>query len=111
MVRVLTCCLTMVIITGCNPLVDLAAVPATIGVLGATKKLPSDHMLSSMTGRDCSVIHFEKTGDYCPPYPQEIDRSKITCIKTLGDVECHQQPDRYAHGEHSLASPPPMPKL
>ena len=77
--------------------------------LPATGKLPTDHALTWATGRDCSILHYEKTGDYCPPFPQEIDRSKLVCTKTLGGTECHERGDRYATRDRPLASPPPPP--
>jgi hypothetical protein len=75
--------------------------------LPQTKKLATDHLLSSYTGRDCSIIHYEKEGEYCVPYPKEIDRSKLVCVKTLGGVECHQRPDPYLGQVQALGSPPP----
>ncbi len=111
MSRLMVAGLCLMTLTGCEAMMVAASVPLAAGMttLPQTKKLPTDHVLSSATGRDCSVLSYEKTGTYCPPYPQEVDRSKLTCIKTLGEVECHQQPDRYANGERTLASPPPPP--
>jgi len=109
--RLMMAGLGLMILAGCEPLIAAASVPVAAGAatLPQTKKLPTDHALSSVTGLDCSVINYEKTGTYCPPYPRPVDRSKLTCIKTLGDVECHQQPDLYANGERTLGSPPPPP--
>jgi len=83
------------------------ALGTTLLTLPATKKLPTDHVMSWVTGRDCSIIHYEKDGDFCPPNPKEIDRSDLVCVKTLGAVECHPRNDRYATNDRALASPPP----
>ena len=109
--KVVIILLCLATLEGCEAMMVAATIPVATGAttLSQTKKLPTDHALSSATGKDCSALSYEKTGVYCPPYPQEVDRSKLACIKTLGDVECHQQPDRYANGERTLASPPPPP--
>ncbi len=110
MLRRLAVVLVMGLLTGCDPLIGMAVASPAIAVLGSTpqtKKLPADHALSAVTGRDCSAVNYEKTGQYCPPYPQDIDRSNLSCIKTLGAVECYRRPNRYANGERTLASPPP----
>ena len=108
--RMMATGVVLLLVAGCAPMLGLVVATPTVSAMGTlpqTKKLPADHVLSSMTGRDCSAIHYEKTGEYCPAYSREIDRSQITCFKTLGDVECRQQPDRYSNGERILASPPP----
>ncbi|MEI6986474.1 MAG: hypothetical protein WCK65_10110 [Rhodospirillaceae bacterium] len=86
------------------------ALGTTLLTLPATKKLPTDHVLTWATGKDCSIIHFEKEGEYCKSYPQEVDRSKLVCTKTLGGVDCHERPDRHAGNERILASPAPPPR-
>ncbi|CAK0759501.1 hypothetical protein CCP1ISM_900003 [Azospirillaceae bacterium] len=98
--------MAMVGIAGCEP---VTGVGIGVSSLSATKKLPTDHLISSMTGRDCSVVSYEKTGEYCPPPPREIDRSDTYCFKTLGGVECHDRPDPYRNRNQSLASPLPKP--
>lgn len=81
-------------------------VGADLVTLNATKKTIGDHVVSAATGRDCSVISFEKTGDYCPD-KVVVDRSRVYCYRTLADVECHHIPDPYRNGNTALASPPP----
>jgi hypothetical protein len=98
----------MLLLAGC------AAAPVVAGVAGAdyaqttaTKKTLIDHVASSVTGEDCSVIAFSETGTYC----QEkivVQRPPIYCFKTLGDVECHNAPDPYRNSDTALASPPPV---
>ncbi len=102
--------LSVMMLTGCIPMMAATGtVAGSVVTLPETKKLSTDHALSAATGRDCSIISYEKTGTYCPPYPEAVDRSRLTCIRTLGEVECHQQPDLYANRERTLASPPPPP--
>ncbi len=96
--------------TGATGAAATAAVPAVLATslltLPQTKKLPTDHLASWATGRDCSVVHYEQDGQYCMDPPKEVDRQKLYCFKTLGAVECHQRPDPYYTGERVLASPP-----
>ncbi|CAK0758603.1 exported hypothetical protein [Azospirillaceae bacterium] len=87
--------------------VGAGAGAVTLGSLSATKKLPTDHLLSMATGRECSIVTFEQTGHYCPPNIT-VDRSGVYCYRTLGEVDCHQLPDPYQNGQSQLASPPPV---
>ena len=80
--------------------------PAAMLTLPQTKKLPTDHVASWITGRDCSIISYEKDGVLCPEAPKQVDVSKLYCIKTLGTVECHQRPDPYYGGQKILGTPP-----
>lgn len=83
-----------------------AVVGADIVTLNATKKTIGDHVASAATGKDCSIISFTQSGDYCPD-KVVVDRSRLYCYRTLADVECHHIPDPYKNGNTALASPPP----
>ncbi|RUQ70848.1 hypothetical protein [Azospirillum doebereinerae] len=100
--------LAAVAVGGCSSPPPL--VPTLIGVdmiaLNATKKTVGDHIVSAATGRDCSIISFSESGDYCPD-KVVVDRSRVYCYRTLADVECHHIPDPYRNGHMALASPPP----
>ena len=93
-------------LAGCTSPLGLAAAGADVVTLNATKKTIGDHIVSAATGRDCSILSFEKDGDYCPD-KVEVDRSRVYCYRTLADVECHHIPDPYRNGNTALASPPP----
>jgi hypothetical protein len=98
--------LTALALGGCDPISGTAV---GVSSLSATKKLPPDHAISAITGRDCSVVSFEQTGEYCPPPAKEIDRSDTHCFRTLGGVDCYNRPDPYHNRNQPLASPPPRP--
>ncbi|HEY0834903.1 MAG TPA: hypothetical protein VGE72_13420 [Azospirillum sp.] len=87
--------------------VGLAAVE--FGSLNTTKKTLGDHLVSGVTGRNCSWIKLEETGQYCPE-EVVVDRSNVYCYRTLADVNCHYIPDPYKNGHTALASPPPVRK-
>ncbi|WP_244433930.1 hypothetical protein [Azospirillum sp. B506] len=93
-------------LAGCTSPLGLAAGGADVVTLNATKKTIGDHIVSAATGRDCSIISFEQSGDYCPD-KVVVDRSRLYCYRTLADVECHHIPDPYRNGNTALASPPP----
>ncbi|ALG70892.1 hypothetical protein VY88_04540 [Azospirillum thiophilum] len=93
-------------LAGCTSPIGLAAAGADVVTLNATKKTIGDHIVSAATGRDCSIISFETTGDYCPD-KVVVDRSRLYCYRTLADVQCHHIPDPYRNGNTALASPPP----
>lgn len=96
---------------GCTPLGMVGGAAATVDLvsLNSTRKTLMDHAASGLTGRDCSVISFSETGEYCPE-KVVVDRSDIYCYRTLADVECHHIPDPYRNGDRALASPPPVRK-
>ncbi|MCW2247407.1 hypothetical protein M2352_003041 [Azospirillum fermentarium] len=94
---------------GCTPTgaVTGAGVAVDLVSLTSTRKTVVDHVVSGLTGKDCSSVSFSETGDYCPE-KVVVDRSNIYCYRTLADVECHHIPDPYRNGDRALASPPPV---
>lgn len=82
-------------------------IAGNIVALNATKKTLVDHVVSGITGEDCSVISLEQTGHYCPEQV-EVVRSDVYCYRTLAAVDCHHLPDPYRNGYTALASPPPV---
>lgn len=88
---------------GCSP---TTVVGIDVLTLNTTRKTVGDHIASGVTGKDCSLINLEKTGTYCPEQ-LVVDRSRLYCYRTIGDVECHHIPDPYKNGNTALASPPP----
>ena len=95
-------------LSACWPL-GVAVTATEFGSLNTTKKTLGDHVVSGVTGRNCSVISLEETGQYCPE-EVVVDRSNVYCYRTLADVNCHYIPDPYKNGHTALASPPPVRK-
>ena len=62
------------------------------GVVMATDKTLSDHLVSYSTGKDCSTVRSEQGRTYCredEPNPMP----NVHCYQTLGDVMCYAAPD------------------
>ncbi|MEI8393531.1 MAG: hypothetical protein WCF85_02265 [Rhodospirillaceae bacterium] len=97
------------VLTACTGAEMAAGGLVGMTTLPQTGKLPTDHLASWASGRDCSILNYEKDGVYCPPEKKDIDRSKLYCTRTLGAVECHERPNPYAGIERPLGSPPPPP--
>jgi hypothetical protein len=109
--RLIVVTLYTLFVAACNgpgPIVAVGispvGVPLAMATLPQTKKLPTDHILSAITGRDCSIIHYEGDGSYCVDPPRTVKYSNVYCIKTLGSVECHRRNDPYYDGQTILGS-------
>lgn len=62
------------------------------GVVMATDKTLSDHLVSFRTGKNCSTVRVEQGRTYCredEPNPMP----NVHCYQTLGDVMCYAAPD------------------
>ena len=89
---------------GCQALGVLppAAIAATVeGVsLNQTGKTASDHVVSAITGEDCSVLRYTKNGKYCLTEAElAAEQARLhrpyegTCYKVRGNVSCYDQAD------------------
>jgi hypothetical protein len=89
---------------GCETLgvLPAAAVAATVeGVsLNQTGKTASDHLVSAITGEDCSVLRYTKNGKYCLTDAEiAAEEARLhrpyegTCYKVRGNVACYDQSD------------------
>ena len=89
---------------GCETIgvLPAAAIAATVeGVsLNASGKTASDHLVSAITGEDCSVLRYTKNGKYCLT-EAEIAAAQArlhrpyegTCYRVRGNVACYDQAD------------------
>ncbi len=91
-------------LAGCETMAALppAAIAATIeGVsLNASGKTASDHVISAITGDDCSVLRYTKNGKYCLSAAEiAAEQARLhrpyegTCYKVRGNVACYEQAD------------------
>jgi hypothetical protein len=97
-------------LTGCAALAATPAIAVYAGVEGValnqTGKLASDHVVSAITGQDCSFLRYKDTGNYCLSAAeiagQEArERRDLSgyCYRNLGTVTCYGTPDPTASDE------------
>lgn len=62
------------------------------GVVMATDKTLSDHLVSFRTGKNCSTVRVEQGRTYCRE-DEANPMPNVHCYQTLGDVMCYAAPD------------------
>ncbi|HET6159854.1 MAG TPA: hypothetical protein VFE34_16025 [Dongiaceae bacterium] len=111
--RIFAPLLGLALLAGLSGCATLAAVPAAAvyaGVEGVslnqTGKLASDHVVSAITGEDCSFLRYKDTGNYCRSAAeiaaQEAkERRDLAgyCYRRRGLVTCYSTPDPTASDE------------
>jgi hypothetical protein len=91
-------------LAGCQTaaLLPAAAIAGTVeGVaLNQSGKTVSDHLVSAITGDDCSVLRYTKKGKYCLSDAEiAAEEARLhrpyegTCYKVRGNVACYDQSD------------------
>jgi hypothetical protein len=76
------------------------------GTVAATDKTPVDHLVSLVTGKDCSIVRRDRGLTYCveddvtPPV-------RVHCYPTLGEATCYAAPDPFPGGQRKLGSEQP----
>jgi len=74
-----------------------AANAASVVVFG--RAIP-DLVISTVSGRDCSIVHFDQGKPYCRPEEPPPD-PPVYCTPSLGTVDCWVNPE-------VLPGPPPQ---
>ena len=90
--------ITLTACTGAEP--ALVFMGATTGII-MDDKLPTDHIASYVTDKDCNYIrHIDDGGPLCrsADYGKVIERP-IYCYPTLGHVNCTERKDPYNNGQ------------
>lgn len=73
------------------------------GTVAATDKTPVDHLVSLVTGKDCSVIRQNRGLTYCVE-DEVTPPVRVHCYPTLGEVSCYAKPDPFPGGQRELGS-------
>jgi hypothetical protein len=78
---------------------------AAIGAstVAATDKTPVDHLVSLVTGKDCSVIRQNRGLTYCVE-DEVTPLVRVHCYPTLGEVSCYDEPDPFPGGQRELGT-------
>ncbi len=95
---------------GCSIAPPLAIAATVEGVsLNQTGKTASDHVVSLISGEDCSILRYTKTGKYCQTaaeIAQEEARLHApyegNCYRRRGGVVCNAAVDQTATSEISI---------
>lgn len=96
------CLVLLAPLGGCAGLGVMAgADAATISILG---KGLVDTGVSAITGRDCSVARLDRRQSYCKP-PDPV-ASTAFCTRTLGSIECWDDPDNLPDRPKSITDTP-----
>jgi hypothetical protein len=88
--------LTLLVAGGCA-----AAIGA--GTVAATDKTPVDHLVSLVTGKDCSIVRRYRGSTYCVE-DEMTPPVRVHCYPTLGEVTCYAEPDPFPGGQRKLGS-------
>ena len=94
------------VVSGCTMFQPVAAVEG-VTALGTGKPF-SDHVVSMISGKNCSTIRTNTGRSYCEeeePNPQP----KVWCYRSIGAVTCYDRPDphrgnqnRVGNNDHNL---------
>lgn len=89
---VLMLMIMLLVTSGCVP---MAAAPvASIGTTVASGKTPVDHVVSAISGKDCSVRRNRQGLTYCVE-DEQTPPVRVVCYHTLGDVSCYDHPNPF----------------
>ena len=71
------------------------------GTVAATNKTPIDHLVSLVSGKNCSVVRQHRGLTYC--VEDEVTPAvRVHCYPTLGEVSCYAAPDPFPGGQREL---------
>jgi hypothetical protein len=108
LVRPLAALALATLLPGCVTMLPAAAVYAGVeGIsLNQTDKLMSDHVVSAVTGQDCSFLKYKDTGNYCRSAAEIAEQTAKErrdlsgyCYRRRGMVTCYDTPDPTATSE------------
>ncbi len=93
-------------LSGCE---QAAVAVGSLDVVGVTLMGRSavDVGLSTVTGKDCSVVRLDKGQTYCAPR-EHLPGAPPFCTNTLGTVQCWANPEAFAVLPHQLADAPAL---
>lgn len=80
----------------------LAMAGATATVIN-TDKLPTDFIAEAVTGLDCNSVRQSRDGGaLCRSPHREVIERPIYCYRSLGTVNCYDEPDPYRDGRQPV---------
>lgn len=88
---------------GCSAVGPLGA--AGVGSVVLFQRDPADIVVSAVTGLDCSVVRLSIGKGYCKP-PEPPPEPPAYCTRSLGNVDCWDQPHPFGYYQRGLADGP-----
>lgn len=88
----------LLLVSGCAPLLT--------GVVNQVAVATVDTKVSDVLDRDCNSYRFVRGGRYCEERAFVDPGPEVYCHKTLGAVDCYQQPDPYNVQKSGRTVPP-----
>ncbi|MEQ8357100.1 MAG: hypothetical protein RH942_16305 [Kiloniellaceae bacterium] len=99
--------LLAVVLGACDPASQAMLAGASLVTLAHSDKTVGDHVATWAFDKDCSTLTLANGGDYCQDFITEEQRraaeeeaaaklAKTYCYRTLGAINCYQQPDEMA---------------
>ncbi len=96
----------LALIAGCTAALPplAAADAASVVVFG---RGIADIGVSAVTGRDCSIVRLDRRQTYCAPLEPPYGPAPF-CTRTLADVTCWSDPERFVLLPRSIADGPAL---
>ncbi|PPQ34594.1 hypothetical protein [Rhodopila globiformis] len=88
-----------------DPVVSGAAAGAGLATVVTIQRTPLDALYSLVTGKDCSVVRMGQGKTYCRPVEPPPEPPAF-CTRTLGTLECWQDPASLPDHPHGVADGP-----
>ena len=94
----------LTMLTGCGPLAPISAGldVASVAVMGRS---PGDAVVSAISGRDCSVVHLEKSEPWGTP-KEKPPEPPAFCTRSLGVPDCWADPKALPNKPREIADGP-----
>ena len=90
--RVVFALASLIALGACTLLPPVAAVEGVTAV--GTGKPLSDHVVSYMSGKNCSTVRSNTGRSYCEEN-EANSQPKVWCYRTIGQAVCYDRPDPY----------------
>lgn len=87
-VRAFVPVLLVLSLAGCGAIIAAEILPTPF-----TGKTGSDHVVSLLSGKDCSFLRKDRGLTYCVEDEVPVDQPDVFCKQTLASVTCYKKPD------------------
>ncbi|MGY9002301.1 MAG: hypothetical protein ACKVG9_00660 [Rhodospirillales bacterium] len=87
------------LLTACSVVPPLAL--SDWATVGLTEKTIEDHVVSVVSGKNCSTIRTNQGRTYCEE-DEKNPEPKVHCYRTIGEVTCYDKPDPHANGHQKV---------